>query len=85
MVLLAHKVHHGLVGVWAAMMKLRFRGNLIPAVRTAIGFLKPFLNAMIAEDVFTLGKSKRCFVDPLGVFDAELVITYYAALEMSAA
>ena len=84
-IVLTHKMHHGLIGVRAAVMELGLRGSLIPTVRTAVGFLKPLLNAMIAEDMFALGKSKGCFVHPLGVFDAELVVTYYAAFIMSVA
>lgn len=81
--LLAHEMHHGLVRARVAVLELGFRGNLVSAVRTTVGFLKPFLDAVVTENVFALGESKGCLVYPLGVFYAEFVITYNAGLEMS--
>lgn len=53
---------------------LRLGGNLVPAVRAAIRLLEPLLDAVVAEDMFTLGQSKRCLIDALWVRHIELVV-----------
>jgi hypothetical protein len=44
------------------------------AVRTAIRIFKPFLDAMIAEDMLAFWETQRGFVDALGSISSKIIV-----------
>ena len=55
--------------------------QLIPAVRATIGIFEPLENAVVAENVLTLGQSQGMLVDALWAGDAKVIIANYAGFD----
>jgi hypothetical protein len=52
-VMMAYKLQNGL---WVVTSILRLGGNFVPAVRAAIRFFEPLLDAVVAEHMFAFRK-----------------------------
>jgi hypothetical protein len=75
--LLAYEAHDAVMA--AGLLELRLRGDLIPAIRAGIVFLKPFLDAVVTKNVLALGQSQRSLLDALWSFDAKVIVADDAA------
>lgn len=53
---------------------LQLRRNLVAAVGTAVRFFKPFLDAVVAKNMLTLGETQRCFDHALRALLTEVVV-----------
>ena len=64
------KLSHGL----GTCEEVRRRRHLVPAVRATVGLLEPLLDAVVAEDMFTLGQPQGCLVDAFGIAYPKLIV-----------
>lgn len=55
-----------------------FGRHFVPAVGAAVGFFKPFLDAMIAKDMLAFGQPEWGLIDALGCLDAKLIVADHA-------
>lgn len=58
--------------------------QLVPAVWATIGILKPLEDAVVAEDVLTLGQTQWMLTDALRAGHAKVIVANHAGFDGSA-